>query len=150
MHLEDYVAAEVEEKGYHETENYPIGVIKREDKQISIYFNHHKEFVEAKADWNRRKQRINYNNLFVIASTCNEENEDTILRWENVRKKVKGVVCFTAKEYPKIDYALQLRAFIGEEKCGKYMVEKKSKILKRFAWERVFNYIRWLNTGLVR
>ncbi|MCQ2520959.1 MAG: DUF1919 domain-containing protein [Lachnospiraceae bacterium] len=150
LHIEEYAAAEVEDHGYHETEHYPIGIIKRNDKKITIYFNHHKQFAEAKADWDRRKKRINYDNLFVIASTCIGENEEIIGRWENVRRNVKGLVCFTAKDYKKCDYALQLRSFANREKCGKYMVEEKTKILNRFAWEKDFDYVEWLNTGKVK
>lgn len=41
---------------------YPIG--KLED--IYIHFMHYDSFEEAKEAWDRRKKRVNYNNLFII------------------------------------------------------------------------------------
>ncbi len=61
LNLKYYINVELTEV-LQEKYNYPVG--KLED--IEIYFMHYKSFQEAKQCWNRRKKRINFDNLFVI------------------------------------------------------------------------------------
>ena len=39
---------------------YPVGMI----GDVELVFNHYKSFDEAKNAWNKRKQRINFDNIF--------------------------------------------------------------------------------------
>ena len=41
---------------------YPVGRL----ADINIYFVHYNSFEEARAAWNRRRERINYDNIFII------------------------------------------------------------------------------------
>lgn len=55
--------------------NYPLGqLIPRKNshnkKIIAVHFMHYESFGIAKRKWNERKQRINFDNLFVINSFC--------------------------------------------------------------------------------
>ena len=43
----------------------PIGYLGEGDRKIHIRFNHHIKFEQAKKDWDRRKARVNFNNIFV-------------------------------------------------------------------------------------
>lgn len=51
---------------------YPIAKIGGLD--ISVHLNHYNDFNEAHDSWNRRKKRINYNNIFIVASTDKESD----------------------------------------------------------------------------
>lgn len=53
-------------------QNYPIG--KCDD--ILLHFNHYNSFDEALSCWNRRKSRIDWNNLFVMYYDDNKERLD--------------------------------------------------------------------------
>lgn len=48
---------------------YPVGTI----GDISLQFNHYKNFEQAVTKWNERKQQINWYNLFVTAYTESQE-----------------------------------------------------------------------------
>jgi len=42
--------------------NYPVGRL----ADVKLYFNHYVDFEQAKIDWERRKQRMNMDNLLII------------------------------------------------------------------------------------
>lgn len=42
--------------------NYPTGML----DDVKIVFNHYKTEEQAEEKWNQRKQRVNYDNLFII------------------------------------------------------------------------------------
>ncbi len=152
QNLDYFIQQEVLFYQQDEELDYPWGIINGEKKgeKIIVHFNHHKKFNDAVADWNRRKNRINLNNIFVIASTMGGENSEKIRRWETLIPKVKGLVVFTAKNYPQYSYCLQLSQFKDRECCPSYMVEGVSRVLKVHAWEKDFDYVNFLNTGKVK
>ena len=63
---------------------------------IDIIFIHYHDFEEAKTKWNRRKNRINYNNLifkFNDQNGCTENDKDDFLNLD-----YKNKLFFTAKK----------------------------------------------------
>lgn len=49
--------------------NYPLVTL----GDVSIHMNHYKNFEEAVSEWNERKQRINWDNLFVTTYTSDKK-----------------------------------------------------------------------------
>ena len=47
----------------HEVYNYPVATLAND---VTIYFNHAKNEEEARELWNKRRSRINFNNLYII------------------------------------------------------------------------------------
>lgn len=82
--LEDYMEQDIVyvREGFNPVlkRNYPICRL----KDIELKFNHAKSLEEACENWNRRKVRINYSNLFVMMFTKSEELAHTFstLRFE--------------------------------------------------------------------
>ena len=155
MDLRWYIEAEVEFSHMDKIYNFPVGVIHGRnglaESDVYINYNHHRDFEVAVNDWEKRKKRINWDNIYIVASTrggC--ESREKIERWKNAYHVAKGVVCFTAKNYPDIPFALQIKAFKDEECCGAYMTDKISKYLRKLPYEKDFDYVRWLNTGEVK
>lgn len=60
---------------------------------ILLHFNHYKSFDEAKNAWERRKTRINWNNLFIVFY-----EEDPQLIEEFCKLPYEKKVCFTTYE----------------------------------------------------
>lgn len=110
---------------------------------IPITFNHAKTFEEGKRIWDRRKKRINYDNIWVIGSD-NEMSYGDIVKFSEM--PCKGKIMFTAKEYPEFDFCLPFLEYKKEGKLsvGEYM-SHHSKVLDRFIYERYFDYTSWLN-----
>ena len=51
----------------------PVGQLGNSDKNVKMNLIHNISFAEAKEQWERRKERINYNNLFVKMGFENSE-----------------------------------------------------------------------------
>lgn len=57
----------LEQKEGSDGNSFPV--CKIENTDIKLFFNHCSTFEEAKSNWERRKQRINYQNLFLLMVT---------------------------------------------------------------------------------
>ena len=77
-----------------QTINYPIAKL----DDIEIFFMHYKSEAEAVDKWERRKSRINYNNLLFKMSERNDCDEETVAEFCNLPHKNK--ICFTESENP--------------------------------------------------
>lgn len=110
---------------------------------IVITFNHAKTFEEGKRIWDRRKSRINYDNIWVIGSDNKMSYED-IVKFSEM--PCKGKIMFTAKTYNEFNFCLTFDEYQQEGKLsvGQYM-SHHSKVLDRFIYERYFDYTSWLN-----
>lgn len=120
---------------------YPVAVC----DDIKVYFNHAQTHAEAEEIWNRRRCRINYDNLWVIGSDNNMTYED-IEAFSTI--PCKGKVMFTARDYPEFDFVLPFEEYKGKESVGQYM-SNHTPVLDKFVFEKYFDYVRWLNTGKV-
>ena len=122
--------------------NYPVAEL----GDILIHFNHARNSKEAEILWNRRKERINYDNIWVIASDRGLDEKDI----EDFSKlPVKGKVLFSSHEYYEKDFVFVFEPYRGEKQCGIYMNEPRSPILNMYFFEKYFNYLKWINTGSV-
>ena len=65
----------------------PCPVGKLDD--IEVVFLHYKTEEEAKEKWDRRKKRINWNNLYIKFSMMNCCNEEHLNAFENIDHKAK-------------------------------------------------------------
>jgi len=131
--LEEYVAEELVDNG--EYEGYPTGKL----KDITLYFNHYPTFEEAKTKWNERKQRINFDNLYVMLG-------DDGLSYEDIKAlnslHCKRMVVFTAKQYPELDFTFQLKKYEKESHVGFFAVRSLDGFRE---FEKEFDYVNWLN-----
>ena len=75
------------------TLNYPVGKL----GDITIFFKHYKTIEEAIDKWNERKNRINYDNMFIMMTDRWCCPYEYLKRFDNL--KYKNKVCFTHKEY---------------------------------------------------
>ena len=58
------------------TQSNPIGLLSSKNnlslEPVRVYFGHYDSFDDAYKKWESRKKRINWDNLFVISSFCND------------------------------------------------------------------------------
>ena len=114
---------------------------------ILIHFNHYHSNEEAKQKWDERKQRVNYDNLFIIMA---DQPDGGVITHEDMLSlkdiPCKGKVVLSVKYYDDIDYIVHLPKDPEKDCVNMYMFDK-SPILKRFRWEREWDYVSWLNSG---
>ncbi len=84
---------------------YPIGVL---PGGIEIHFLHYKSREEARAKWEKRKSRINKNNMLVKMAEIDFCTKELIEKFDNLPFKNK--ICYTANNYPGIKSAVRLPA----------------------------------------
>lgn len=130
--LKDYMNYELIE--LNSTQNYPIGVL----KDIKIHFLHYKTFDEAKEKWNTRKERINWNNIFVIMSDRDHFHPDLINEFLELPYKK---VLFSHKEYNQDEIVFVRRDAKKDEvdDLTKYFNFSGIK-----TYEYYFNFDKWL------
>ncbi len=116
---------------------YPYPVGKLDD--ILIYFNHYKDFDEAKRKWDDRKTRIDYDNLYIIADDISL-NEDQMEALEQIA--CKRLVWFSAKERPNYHRSFWLKQYAQEGKLGLYSVKSLGGYT---GFEKEFHFAKWLN-----
>ncbi len=107
---------------------------------IIVNFTHYDSFKSAVAAWKRRCERINFDNLWIIATDRDGVTEEDIASLQNV--PCKGLLVFTAKKY-KYPYCFQLKQFENQGQIGNIL--RKTFYGKRY-FELYFDYVGWLNS----
>lgn len=120
--------------------NFPIGYI----GDIKIYFNHYHTHDDVVKKWNERKTRINWENIYIMATDYINRNEsitrEELLEFATFR--CKNIVIFTQERHDDIPYCF----YLGKKKIHTMMDTSKITGLRNFEW--YFDYIKWLNSSL--
>ncbi|MHA6261273.1 DUF1919 domain-containing protein [Sporosarcina sp. CAU 1771] len=116
---------------------YPIGLL----NDITIHFNHYENFDEAKAKWEDRAKRVDYNNLYIMLHDRNLDYED-IKGIGSV--KCKRLIVFSAKKYPEFEYVYQFKRYERIGKVGQFVIKDLDGFRE---FEKTFDYVEWLNGG---
>ena len=61
-------------------EEYPVGLL----EDVKVYFMHYSTCREAKDAWDRRKKRINWKKIVVLATDTEEFDEDVWRLWSQI------------------------------------------------------------------
>lgn len=85
--------------------DFPVGILGEGAKAIRIYFEHYKTFDNAKTKWEERKQRIHYDNLYIIMGEHHGATRETIENFEKLPYVHKVMVtCHDYPEFPDTFY----------------------------------------------
>ena len=117
--------------------DYPCGMI----GDVEIRFNHYKTIEEAISKWERRKQRIDWDNLFIMAIDGDECTYDSINRFDALPFENK--VIFTHKPYPEFKSAYYLKGFEDLKEVYRPTDFKNQFFIRRYMDQ--FDYISFLN-----
>lgn len=112
---------------------YPVGML----DDIELHFVHYDSEEEAAGKWVRRKDRMNYENLFIKISERDGCTEQTLKEFEALNFKNK--LSFSAKEYQGLKHNV---FFKENENLG--IVENELKIYKKY-----IKVVKWLNEGKI-
>ena len=122
---------------------HPVGILPGDGDSIppvKLYFNHSKTNEEAGNDWNRRKQRLNIENLFLIMYNLDEIPIETIKKLESVPCRNK--VIFTAVPLPSIPWSCCIRPNRFRKNAECYI---DRDLFGRRTFEKHFDFVSWLN-----
>lgn len=114
--------------------DFPCGMV----GDVEIRFNHYKTFEEAAAKWNERKQRIDWENLFVTAIDGDNCSYETLRRFDALPYKNK--VIFTHKPRPEFTSAYYLPGFENLDGLG-----RATDFTGRFFIRRYMDQFDWIS-----
>lgn len=115
----------------------PVGRI----GDIRINFVHYKTFEEGVLKWNERKQRINWDNLFIVGSEKDGCTYETMQRFERLPYKNKVILTHIA--YPEFESAYYIRGFEERDEMGTTINYKDQFFKRRYLDD--FDYVAFLN-----
>ena len=121
----------IENSKYTDKTTYPIGLL----ADIEIHFLHYSSEEEARSKWNRRKERMNWNNLFFKFNDNDKCNNELIKEFDDLDYNSK--VIFSSKKYNDVK---SLIYFKERENIG--FVGEDLKIYRKY-----FDVVDWLNKG---
>ncbi len=124
-------------QGNSEAEEYPVGLL----GDIKINFIHYQTFEEAVEKWEKRKKRIEWDNLFIIGTERDGCTYNTLRRFEELPYKSK--IIFTHVKYPEFSSAYYIRGFEKRGELG-IITNFKEQFWRRRYMED-FDYVAFLN-----
>lgn len=108
---------------------------------ITIHFTHYHTREEAAAKWKERAGRLDRENLFVFLTERDGLTKEMMLRLGGIH--ARGLVIFTARDYPDIPYAVQLPAYQNGAEVGNIL--RKSWLTGKREYEDAFDFVKWFN-----
>lgn len=140
LNLDYYLA---EELTFIDSENnYPVAIIGGGGNipLITLNFNHSKNKEEAMNDWNRRKKRINKDNLYLIMYNLDGITTEQINLLNDYPCNNK--VIFTAVSLPEISWSYYIKPNLKHQFPYNYLGKN---IIGMTLLERKFNLANFLN-----
>lgn len=129
--------------------DYPMGKIEGDEthKDIVIHFLHYHSFEEASSAWNRRKERMDRDNIFLMMTFLYEgRNEEKYRRAQALPYKNKVIFVnhpSDPKEFPSFFYIRGFECIEGLGQLGFFM-DPFTRYYDQF------DSVHWLKTGEIR
>jgi uncharacterized protein (DUF1919 family) len=111
---------------------YPVGLL---GNDVEIHFMHYKTPEEALEKWNRRKERIDFNNLFFIYSDRDNFHEEFLQTYEKLPFTHK--IFLSSKPHGNKDLVVFVKDYEKESQVGES--EHNGK------YQKYIDIVKWLN-----
>jgi uncharacterized protein (DUF1919 family) len=141
----DFIKFVLDLKGYLAEElvfiesqyDYPVALL----RDIKVYFAHYKTVEDAQSAWNRRKVRVNFDNLYIIMYDRDGITREDLLKIRDLPCKSRIVLSEHIRDYEGVDYIKTIKA--GRGTFGNQFVDADG--LGIYTFEKQFDYTSWLN-----
>ena len=127
--------------------DYPVAQLSGNKiyKDLELHFLHYKTFEEANEKWEKRKQRISLDNLFVIWTFAGIPPDDKIYeRAQNLPFENKVIFVNHAVNKDKFPSFYYIKGFENEKGLG--LLGSYSNLMGKRYYDQ-FDYVKWFNTG---
>ena len=138
-HLEAFLASEVVE--YTTNKKFPVGAISCKYGTIYLYFMHYESFSDAKAKWDNRKDRVDFDNIVVICDGKRGIEQNIIQKFGQIPyKKILLSSGIDIEQYP---FGYNMKCYNSDtppETLIKHLQQRKEFVyLDEFDWSSFFN-----------
>ncbi len=106
---------------------------------ITLHFTHYSSSIAGIEAWEKRKRRIDFDNIYVIISDIDLSKNDIE---DLCRVKCKKIVVMTSKDYG-FDNCLYIPAYRGREHVGELLGKTLSG---KWKFEKYFDFVGWVNS----
>lgn len=112
---------------------------------IEIVGVHYESWRELANTWNKRRERVDLNNVFLIATDEYVNSEELAKRFDALPYPK---VCFTANRCPSYDWMVFLPEFKGLSRVGDAL--RYVDIWGTRIFEKHFDCVKWLNDNIAK
>lgn len=113
---------------------YPVGVL----EDVEVQFLHYKTNEEALEKWNRRKKRVNFDNLYLKFDDRDGADLELIKEFDQI-ENVKNKVVFAAQNHIGVKSLIYLPEYEKEGVVGDLYTN-------RAIYRKHFDVVKWLNS----
>lgn len=155
-HLKEYAACPMdaptkEEQKQFEQYSYPVGILRGAPvglPDINLYLVHYKTVEEARAKWEARYRRINFDDIFIVMDRGIEAKEEILDAFHELPFAHK--VIFSQFDDPQ-RYPCNFHPsfYTAERFMSGAMYNNTQRGIFRYHWMDEFDYVRWLNDGVI-
>lgn len=117
--------------------SFPVGLL----GDIKIMFNHAENAETAKTEWDRRKKRIHYDNLYIILYDRDGLSKEDIKRLSDI--PCKRLVVLSDHKYSDIPYVKTIQRSKKPRPNDCTFLDRDSFQIRTF--EKQFDFVAWLN-----
>lgn len=156
LHLKEYAdcpmeqPTEEEQKQYMQLD-YPVAILRGAPAglpDVTLYLVHYHSVEEARAKWEPRYRRINYDDLYIVMDRGIEASEETIDAFHALPFEHK--VIFSQFDNPERWPCNFHPSFYNlNDYVSGAMYKNIQKGFFRYHWMDEFDYVRWLNEGVL-
>lgn len=143
LHLDEYLNGEFE---FYKDSNFlcPCAFLKAGGvPDIVVHFTHYRNEEDALKYWNRRKERIDRDNMFVFIEERDGITEEELRMLSEL--KVKGIVAFTCNRYDNMPYAAYLPQYHADGEVGNILARHYLDDSREY--EKIFDFVGWFNSA---
>ncbi len=134
-HPKEYLMQKLE--FIEETETYPVAML----KDAKVHFLHYKTSAEAAGKWYERIERIDFDNLYIIADDCGLD-DDTFKRFQNVTECRRKIMFTTSPERAQYKDVYRIYKDKPYSYVSNYAVKRSSGY---YDFEKFFDFVAWLS-----
>lgn len=144
--IREFLNLEIIDDGWDKKEGCPRGKIESKFGTVHIIFNHYENFSVAKAKWDSRKKRVNYDRLLFHILIIEPLSEKEIELINSITSKCCSILSSKKIEGIQKDNFLMPKLFANYEPGKINLFVKMSLKPRKYIDE--FDYVRWINKCL--
>lgn len=154
-HLCEYCAIDMEDLNDDENDNKKYdsiaGILRGKNglRDIIAYFPHETDSKQAINNWNKRRLRINYENIFIIYDTHMYITNDDFGNFDRIPYKNKVIFVEKNKGLNNPN-AFEFNCYKKETYNGAILFKEIFKFNSIYTNMDEFDFVHWLNTSIVK